>query len=89
MNDASEPVRRERRSVARYGPHPIDVHVGGRIRDRRMFLGMSQTKLGNELGLTFQQVQKYEQGANRVSASRLYLISQVLDEPYQPTVNVR
>lgn len=60
-------------------PNPIDVHVGGRIRLRRTLLGMSQEKLGEALGLTFQQVQKYERGANRVGASRLYDLSRVLD----------
>lgn len=61
------------------GPSPIDVHVGNRIRLRRSLLGMSQEKLGDALGLTFQQVQKYERGANRVSASRLHDLSRVLD----------
>src|SRR3546814_8591642 len=50
--------------------HPVDVHVGGRVRLRRVFLGYSQEKLANALGLTFQQIQKYERGANRISASR-------------------
>ena len=52
-------------------PHPVDVHVGARVRARRAFLGMSQTKLGDAIGLTFQQVQKYERGANRIGSSRL------------------
>ncbi len=60
-------------------PNPIDVHVGSRIRLRRTLLGMSQEKLGEAIGLTFQQVQKYERGANRVGASRLYDLSRVLD----------
>jgi transcriptional regulator with XRE-family HTH domain len=59
-------------------PNPIDVHVGTRIRMRRMLVGMSQEKLGERLGLTFQQVQKYEKGTNRVSASRLFHVAQVL-----------
>lgn len=59
-------------------PNPVDVHVGSRVRLRRMLVGMSQEKLGDMLGLTFQQVQKYEKGANRVGASRLYQISQIL-----------
>lgn len=59
-------------------PNPIDVHVGGRVRFRRMMLGVSQEKLGEKLGLTFQQIQKYEKGANRIGASRLYRIAQVL-----------
>jgi transcriptional regulator with XRE-family HTH domain len=62
-------------------PNPIDVHVGGRVRLRRTLLGMSQEKLGEALGLTFQQVQKYERGANRVGASRLFDLSRVLDVP--------
>ena len=58
---------------------PIDLHVGTRVRQRRALLGMTQTDLANVLGLTFQQVQKYENGTNRVSGSRLYGLSQVLD----------
>ena len=60
-------------------PSAIDVHVGSRIRLRRAMLGMSQERLGSALGLTFQQVQKYERGANRVGASRLFDISRILD----------
>ena len=62
-------------------PSPIDVHVGGRIRLRRTLMGMSQERLGEALGLTFQQVQKYERGVNRVGASRLFDLSRVLDVP--------
>ena len=62
-------------------PRPIDVHVGSRIRLRRILLGVSQERLGEALGLTFQQVQKYESGVNRVSASRLFDLSRVLDVP--------
>ena len=62
-------------------PNPIDIHVGKRVRLRRTLLGMSQEKLGEALGLTFQQVQKYERGANRIGASRLHHISEVLDVP--------
>ncbi len=62
-------------------PSPIDVHVGSRIRLRRTLLGMSQERLGDALGLTFQQVQKYERGVNRVGASRLFDLSRVLDVP--------
>ena len=62
-------------------PNPIDVHVGSRVRLRRTLLGMSQEKLGDAIGLTFQQVQKYERGINRVGASRLYDLSRVLDVP--------
>lgn len=64
-------------------PNPIDIHVGGRVRFRRMLLGMSQEKLGERLGLTFQQVQKYEKGINRIGASRLFDLSQVLGVPVQ------
>jgi transcriptional regulator with XRE-family HTH domain len=62
-------------------PSPIDVHVGSRVRLRRSLLGMSQEKLGAALGLTFQQVQKYERGTNRISASRLWDLSLILDVP--------
>ncbi len=62
-------------------PHPVDVHVGGRLRIRRTLLGLSQTALGEALGLTFQQVQKYERGANRMGSSRLYDLARVLDVP--------
>lgn len=62
-------------------PHPIDIHVGARVKLRRNFLGMSQEKLGKAIGLTFQQVQKYEKGTNRVGASRLFELSQVLSVP--------
>jgi transcriptional regulator with XRE-family HTH domain len=60
---------------------PIDKHVGSRVRMRRMMLGMSQTNLGDALGITFQQVQKYEKGSNRISASRLLHMSQILQVP--------
>src|ERR1700733_557037 len=63
--------------------NPIDVHVGSRVRFRRMLLGMSQEKLGEKLGLTFQQVQKYEKGINRIGASRLFDLAQVLGVPVQ------
>jgi transcriptional regulator with XRE-family HTH domain len=63
------------------GIHPTDSHVGKRVRLRRMMLGMSQEMLGDALGLTFQQVQKYENGKNRISASRLQHISQILQVP--------
>ncbi len=62
-------------------PNPIDRHVGSRVRMRRIMLGMSQEKLGEALGLTFQQVQKYEKGTNRIGASRLQQISRTLDVP--------
>jgi transcriptional regulator with XRE-family HTH domain len=63
------------------GPHVIDVHVGSRVRLRRNMLGLSQEKLGEALGLTFQQIQKYERGVNRIGASRLMEIARVLDVP--------
>ena len=58
--------------------NPVDAHVGGRVRLRRMLLGMSQEKLGESLGLTFQQVQKYEKGSNRIGASRLFELARIL-----------
>jgi transcriptional regulator with XRE-family HTH domain len=63
--------------------NPVDVHVGSRVRLRRMLLGMSQEKLGEHLGLTFQQIQKYEKGINRIGASRLFELSKVLAVPVQ------
>jgi len=62
-------------------PNPIDIHVGSRIRLRRNMLGMSQEKLGESLGITFQQIQKYEKGTNRVGASRLQAIASILAVP--------
>ncbi|GAA0596108.1 helix-turn-helix domain-containing protein [Paenochrobactrum glaciei] len=62
-------------------PNPIDIHVGSRIRLRRNMLGFSQEKLGESLGITFQQIQKYEKGTNRVGASRLQAISSILNVP--------
>lgn len=62
-------------------PRPVDIHVGSRVRVRRTLLGMSQEKLGSAVGLTFQQIQKYERGANRIGASRLFELSRVLDVP--------
>jgi len=62
---------------------PIDVHVGARLRQRRRLLGMNQTELGDAIGVAFQQVQKYERGANRISASRLFDLSRVFDVPIQ------
>jgi transcriptional regulator with XRE-family HTH domain len=78
-------MRKPRKSSGRMAskgfPNPIDVHVGQRIRQRRTLLGMSQEKLAEAIGLTFQQVQKYERGANRVGSSRLFDLSRVLDVP--------
>ena len=67
--------------MAKKAPNPIDKHVGSRVRMRRMMLSMSQEKLGGALGLTFQQVQKYEKGTNRIGASRLQHISHILQVP--------
>ena len=64
-------------------PHPVDVHVGARLRQRRTLLGMSQTMLGDALGLSFQQVQKYERGTNRIGAGRLFELSWALDVPVE------
>ena len=69
------------RMIAKKSPNPIDKHVGSRVRMRRMMLSMSQEKLGDALGLTFQQVQKYEKGTNRIGASRLQQISNILQVP--------
>ncbi len=72
-----------RKAPKRDGPHPIDRHVGARVKLRRMILGMSQDALGKALGLTFQQIQKYEKGVNRIGASRLFELSGLLDVPVQ------
>ena len=74
--------------VSSYGrgtgkPSPVDLHVGARVRMRRAFLGMSQTTLGEAIGLSFQQVQKYERGMNRIGSSRLYDLARVLDVPVE------
>ena len=68
-------------TLAKKAPNPTDKHVGSRVRMRRMMLGMSQVKLGDSLGLTFQQIQKYEKGTNRIGASRLQQISHILQVP--------
>ena len=75
--------QRRRRTVPRDGPNPVDVHVGESVRERRVYLGMSQGDLGEYLGLTFQQIQKYEKGANRISASKLWTISHLFDVPIE------
>ncbi len=64
-------------------PHPIDVHVGARLRQRRTLLGMTQTNLSDALGVSYQQMQKYERGMNRIGSSRLFDLSRVLDVPIQ------
>ncbi len=61
------------------GPHPVDIHVGGRVKLKRTMLGLSQENLGDRLGVTFQQVQKYEKGSNRISASRLLEVATILE----------
>ena len=76
-----EPVLGDKGTTPKKGPNPIDKHVGSRVRMRRMMLGMTQEKLGDGLGLTFQQVQKYEKGTNRIGASRLQHIARILQVP--------
>jgi transcriptional regulator with XRE-family HTH domain len=76
-----KPGRGRPKKVADSGPNPVDVHVGGRVRLRRLYSDMSQSSLARAIGLTFQQIQKYERGLNRISASRLFDLSRVLDAP--------
>ncbi len=64
-------------------PEPVDIHVGGRVRMRRLFLGLSQEKLAHAIGVSFQQLQKYERGTNRISASRLFALAKFLGVPVQ------
>jgi transcriptional regulator with XRE-family HTH domain len=71
----------DRNAESSKSPNPVDLHVGGRVRMRRKMLGVSQERLAEALGLTFQQVQKYERGANRISASKLYEIARFLSAP--------
>ena len=75
--------KRRRRSytVGEFGPRPVDVHVGGRVKACRTLIGMSQEELGSHVGLTLQQIQKYEKGMNRIAASRLWRFSLVLGRP--------
>ncbi len=68
-------------TVGKFGPRPIDVHVGGRVKTCRTLIGMSQEELGKHVGLTFQQIQKYENGMNRITASRLWQFSLILGRP--------
>lgn len=70
-----------RRIVSKDGPHPVDIQVGRRARERRTLAGMSQTAVAEKLGLTFQQIQKYERGHNRISASKLYELANIFDVP--------
>ncbi len=72
---------RKRRAILRDGPDPIDVFVGQRVQIRRQLLGLSLTELGQLLGVTYQQTQKYEKGTNRISASRLWRLAQIFDVP--------
>ncbi len=81
MPKPSRVRRRTKKQPSRKGPHPIDVHVGSRVRLRRNLLGINQTKLAGAIGVTYQQIQKYEWGVNRVGASRLFNLSRVLDVP--------
>ncbi len=75
--------KRRRRSytVGESGPRPVDVHVGGRVRARRTLIGMNQTKLGKHVGVTFQQIGKYENGRDRIAASTLWQFSLILGQP--------
>ena len=75
--------RRPHRVVSKDGPDPVDIHVGKRIRERRVSLGLSQANLGEYLGLTFQQIQKYEKGVNRISASKLWVLSNLFEVPVE------
>ena len=74
---------RRRRTFLEDGPREIDVHVGQRVRQRRVLCGLSQKELANAIGLTFQQLQKYERGMNRISASKLWQMSRILNVPVQ------
>jgi len=73
--------RRRSYTVGEFGPRPVDVHVGGRVKARRTLIGMSQEDLGKHVGLTFQQIQKYEKGMNRIGAGRLWRFSLILGQP--------
>ena len=79
-HDRPQPGRR-RRTVKEHGPDPADVHVGSRLRLARGLLGLSQVQVAQALGVSFQAVQKYEHGENRLSASRLYKAARLLDRP--------
>ena len=68
-------------TVGEFGPRPVDVHVGERVKARRRLIGMSQEELGEHVGLSFQQIQKYEKGVNRIAASRLWQFSLILGRP--------
>ena len=81
MANPSRVRRSAKKQVSRSGPNPIDIHVGFRVRLRRNLLGMNQTDLGKALGVAYQQIQKYERGTNRISASRLFHLGRALDVP--------
>ncbi len=81
MSKCPLPAKQPRRIVGRDGPDPVDVHVGLRLSSIRIVRGMSQEALGNIVGLTFQQIQKYERGANRVSASKLHAFADTFTVP--------
>jgi transcriptional regulator with XRE-family HTH domain len=74
-------MRGRQRTVVEHGPHPIDIYVGRRLREARLLAGLNQEQLGDALGVSFQAVQKYESGANRLSASRLLLAAKALGRP--------
>ena len=81
---AKKPRKKYRRrsyTVGEFGPRPVDVHVGGRVKARRKLMGMNQEELGKHVGLTFQQIQKYEKGMDRIAASTLWVFSLVLGRP--------
>lgn len=80
-NGASGHSARSRRTVREHGPDPVDVHVGRRLRQARLLAGLSQEELGTGVGVSFQAVQKYEQGENRLSASRLFKAARLLERP--------
>jgi len=77
----SKVLSKQQQNATQGTPSPVDIHVGSRVRLQRTLLGLSQEKLGEAVGLTFQQIQKYERGANRIGASRLHEFSQILDVP--------
>ncbi len=81
VRKAARPKEDRKEMANKKQPNPIDIHVGSRVRLRRMMLSMSQEKLGEHLGITFQQIQKYEKGTNRIGASRLQHIARVLQVP--------
>ena len=76
-------MKSRKRVAYRDGPHPVDVYVGRRLRERRVLMGLSQERLADGVGLTFQQIHKYERGANRISASKLWEFSRILGVPVE------